>query len=287
MAVAVAAMVVALGGTAAAATGVLHIGTENIDNGAVTNSKLADGSVSDSKLNSQLLDRVDSGKDALNPAFAVVNVTPVNATNVDTANPNPDSGPTGDHGWYFSGFGAAGTAQFTDGELELTGSGVDANTWQGGVGIAHAYNAIPLSELDALAYDFSVDTVNGNNAPTIHVTVTGATTNSKFTSSGFTNLVLAPALNHFTIEPGVQYHADGFGQSALWYSTDNPSTVPLGGQGSPQPMSYFVDHNPNAVIDQISLDNGGSTGASGAFDSFADGLLIGLNGINTRYDFGG
>ncbi len=30
-----------------------------------------------------------------------------------------------------------------------------------------------------------------------------------------------------------------------------------GGQNDPQPLAYFVSNNPDAVISQISLDNGG------------------------------
>jgi hypothetical protein len=48
-----------------------------------------------------------------------------------------------------------------------------------------------------------------------------------------------------------------------------------------------VNNNPNAVITQISLDNGGTSGGSGSFDAGADDLLVGFNGTNTRYDFGG
>ncbi|MDE3129578.1 MAG: hypothetical protein KGL16_00345, partial [Acidobacteriota bacterium] len=81
---------------------------------------------------------------------------------------------------------------------------------------------------------------------------------------------------------------DGFTQGAKWYSTDEPNITSPGGQNNPQPWSYFVAHDPNAVIVQISLDNGGSSGGStNPFDAVADGLLIGLNGTNQRYDFGG
>jgi hypothetical protein len=48
-----------------------------------------------------------------------------------------------------------------------------------------------------------------------------------------------------------------------------------------------VSNNPNAVITQISLDNGGTSGGTGSFDAGADDLLLGFDHTNTRYDFDG
>jgi len=87
-------------------------------------------------------------------------------------NPNPDSGEPGDGGWYFSGDGDGGFAALTNGELELNGPGIDSNTAQGGIGIAKAFNNVPLGDLDALTYQWHVNEVNTSpQAPTIHITV--------------------------------------------------------------------------------------------------------------------
>jgi hypothetical protein len=208
-------------------------------------------------------------------------------------NPNPDSGDPGAGGWYFSG----GASYLQNGELVLTGRGVDSKTWQGGLGIAKAYDNTPLGWLDQLSYRWHVNLANGNQAPTIHVTVTGMSAkNSKF-ASGFANLVYTPALNGITVTPGVLYQSDaipldgGFG--AEWYSTTNPDINGPGGQNNPQTFSQFAGDNPDAVITQISLDNGGSSGASdGPFIAGADDLLIGIsptwdNHQTSEYDFGG
>jgi hypothetical protein len=169
----------------------------------------------------------------------------------------------------------------------LTGSGIDNNTFQGGVGIGHAYNSVPISELTQLAYDYTVLNANGNQTPIVHVTVTGATTDTKFSSSGFTNLTFDPGLDGVTPADGLSYHADGFATSAKWYSTDEPNINSAGGENDPQPFSYFVQNDPSAVIVQITLDNGGSSNAAAApFDAEADGLYLDVNGDVERYDFG-
>ena len=42
------------------------------------------------------------------------------------------------------------------------------------------------------------------------------------------------------------------------------------------------------MITQISLDNGGSSGADGSFDAGADNLILGFTGSGvTRFDFDG
>jgi hypothetical protein len=60
----------------------------------------------------------------------------------------------------------------------------------------------------------------------------------------------------------------------------------MGTQGQPQPLSYFVQQNPDAVILQITLGNGGSSGATGSFEAGADNLILGFRGKTfRRYDF--
>lgn len=226
------------------------------------------------------------GIDGLNPAVPVVSVPTIAQSSGN--NPNPDSGDAGDGGWYFSGNGAGGSASLTNGELELDGPGIDANTAQGGIGIAKAFNNVPLANLDALTYQWHVNEVNGvsKQAPTIHITVTGLTNDSKF-GSGFANLVYNPTLNGVTPSESASYQSDGFAPNAAWYSTTESNINSPGGQNSPQTLATFVAHNPNAVITQISLDNGGTSGGTGSFSAGADDLLLGFGGTNTRYDFGG
>jgi hypothetical protein len=227
------------------------------------------------------------GQDGLNPAVAVDNIPAVTASGgaTDPSNPakNPDSGAPGDQGWYFTGLDSSGhSASLTDGGLELQGVGVDGPTTQGGIGVGKAFTNMPLSNLTALAYDWTVDTTNGGQAPCVHVSVTGLNADSHF-GSGFANLVLNPFLNGQTALAGVQFHTDGFTAGAKWYSTTQPNISDPGGQNKPQAMSFFTTNNPNATITQISLDNCGTSNAAPAsFDAIADGLLI--NG--TRYDFG-
>lgn len=202
-------------------------------------------------------------------------------------NPNPDSGDAGDGGWYFSGK-SGGSAALTNGELELSGPGVDTKTAQGGIGIAKAFSNVSLRDLDGLTYQWHANEVNGDSkqAPTIHITVTGLTKNSKF-SSGFANLVYNPTLNGVTPSGGAGYQSNGFAPNANWYSTTESNINDPGGQNSPQTLATFVGNNPQAMITQISLDNGGTSGGTGSFDAGADNLLLGFGGTNTRYDFGG
>jgi hypothetical protein len=227
------------------------------------------------------------GVDGANPGVSVANV-PAIAPGDASAAGNPDSGPLGDQGFYFSGDGSGGSAQISNGELDLQGPGVDGNTGQGGIGIAHAYSNVALGSLNALSYDCHVNAVNVTQAPTIHVTVTGATADSHF-ASRFTNLVYNPAINGVTASESAAYQSDAFAPGAKWYSTTeatNTGTTP-GSQNDPQPLSYFVSHDPNAVIGQVSLDNGGTSGGTGTFDAGADSLIIGFQGSPfTRYDFG-
>jgi hypothetical protein len=322
--VALVALFVAMSGSAVAATTLL-VHTDNIANGAVTGRKIANGAVGMNKLankvraalatageprgtvsgaqgpagsqgsqgapgqdghNGQNGNDGRDGRDGFNPAVPVVNVPTIAQSSGH--NPNPDSGDAGDGGWYFSGNGAGGSAELTNGELELSGPGVDGNTAQGGIGIAKAFNNVPLGDLDALSYQWHVNQVNGSpQAPTIHITVTGLTNDSHF-SSGFANLVYNPTLNGTqTPAQGDLYQSDGFAPNANWYSTTEKNISGPGGQNDPETLAAFVANNPNAVITQISLDNGGTTGGTGGFDAGADDLLLGFHGTNTRYDFGG
>ncbi len=316
--IALVALFVALSGSAVAATTFL-VHTNNIANGAVTRAKLArtvqaaltkageprgtvsgpqgaqgaqgtagaQGAPGTSGKDGQNGQNGQNGRDGLNPAVPVVDVPTI--ANSSGNNPNPDSGDPGDGGWYFSGNGAGGSATLTNGELELDGPGVDGNTAQGGIGIAKAFNNVSLGDLDALTYQWHVNEVNAvsRQAPTIHITVSGLTSDSHF-ASGFANLVYNPTLNSVTSPAeSAQYQSDGFAPNANWYSTTQKVITDPGGQDSPQTLAWFVNNNPNAVITQISLDNGGTSGGSGSFDAGADDLLLGFNGTNTRYDFGG
>jgi hypothetical protein len=202
-------------------------------------------------------------------------------------NPNPDSGDAGEQGFYFTGNGAGGSASLVGGELHLSGVGIDSNTAQGAIGIAKAFSNVPLGNLDALSYDWHVNLLKGNQAPTIHITVTGLTHDSHF-GSGFANITYNPGLNNVTVGESQAYHSDGFAAGANWYSTTETNIGDPGGQNNPQTLAYFVTNNPNAVITQISLDNGGSSGATGSFDAGADNLILGFTGSRfSRYDFDG
>ncbi|MGH2867746.1 MAG: hypothetical protein ACRDNK_09280 [Solirubrobacteraceae bacterium] len=323
MVVALAALFVAMGGSAVAASR-LFIHSRNIANGAVTNHKIANGAVGFAKLGKPIRAALTiagkprgvipgangqqgaqgqkgdggapgsngtNGRDGANPGSGVVTI-PAVTPGEKSANNNPDSGAAGDGGWFFSGTGAGGSESLAGGELRLTGTKVDSNTFQGGFGVAHAYSNIPLGKLDTLAFDYNVTAVHGGQTPLVHVTVTGLTADSKF-GSGFANLVYSPALNNgnATPEVGVTHHADGFAPGTdLWYSTTETSISNTGSQDHPQPLSYFVGRNASAVITQVALDNGGSSGSSaGTFAAGADALALGLagDGSFTRYDFGG
>ena len=224
-----------------------------------------------------------AGHDGANPGAVVTQVPSITSSSGN--NPNPDSGDAGQQGFYFTGTGAGGSASIAGGELILTGVGVDGNTEQGGIGIAKVFN-VPLSSLDGVSWSYHILTPSGNNTPLVHVTVTGLNADSKF-ASGFANLVYAPALNGVTAAPGQDYVADAFLPGAKWYSTTESDISAPGGQNAPQPLSFFTGRNPGATIVQISLDNGGSSNASGSFVAGADDLVIGLNGSINRYDFGG
>jgi hypothetical protein len=138
--------------------------------------------------------------------------------------------------------------------------------------------------VDALRYTWHVNTLNGNQAATIRIAVTGLHNNSNF-SSGFANLVYEPGSGGEWRRgrQSVQYQSDGFGSGARWFSTGGTG---MGTQGQPQPLSCFVQQNPDAVILQITLGNGGSSGATGSFEAGADNLILGFRGkAFKRYDF--
>ncbi len=289
--------------------GTRSVRTNNLANNAVTNRSMARnsvwhanigrGSVQAINLSSGLRSQLKgssgpqgpagppgaNGANGANPGVPVVNVPPVTSGEHGAGGLN--SGQAGDQGFYFSGVGADGPARLEGGQLVLHGVGVDPNVPQGGIGIAKAFSDVPLGTLDALSYTWHVNTPHGNHAPTIHVTVTGLTANSRF-ASGFANLVFTPSVNHVTVHPAQQYQSDGFATGARWFSTTNPDVNAPGGHNDPQPLSFFVGRNPDAVIGQICLNNGGSSGATGSFEAGADNLILGFTGSRfTRYDFDG
>jgi hypothetical protein len=264
------------------AHGAIH--TANIKAGAVTLSKISTGA--QSHLRGKTGAKGAPGKpgtdgsDGLNPAVAVDNAPQ------EGANTSPPTSSTGDKGFYFTG-SSGGNASLSAGQLLLTGSGVDGATVQGAVGVAKAYDNAPLTSLDALSYDWHLITANGDQTPSVHITVTGATTDSHF-GSGFTNLTYTPSLNAPVPAVGTDVTSDAL--QGLWYSTAEPggnSPSNAGSQDDPQPLSFFTNRNPAAVIIQISLDNGGTSGGSGTFAAGADDLILGFTASPfQRYDFG-
>lgn len=244
--------------------------TININNGAVTSPKLANGAVQSNNLSQQLLAQINAI--SANAAQAVVNVPSVTA--------GQHSGAVGDQGFFFSGVDAQGSAKLEGGQLVLHGSGTDARTPQGSIGIAKKFSNVPLKDLDALSYQWHVNQPNGNQAPTIDITVDGMTN-----PSGSSNLVYAPAANGVTVNESQQYQSDGFAANALWYA---PGASGAGSRAQPEPLSFYVQGNPNAVITQVTLGNGGSAGSTASFEAGADNLVLGFTGSRfTRYDFDG
>ena len=124
---------------------------------------------------------------------------------------------------------------------------------KGAIGIAKAFSSVPLGNLDALSYIWHIDTPFHTHTPTIHISVTGMT----MTTSGFSNLIFSPGLhaNGVTVARSQLYQSDGFAPGAEWYATGVSGP---GSMGEPRALSFFVQGNPNAVIHQIALDNGGS-----------------------------
>jgi hypothetical protein len=284
--------------------GTRSVRATNIANDAVTNRSLTrnsvwhanigTGSVQATNLSRQLASEIKgsagprgpagaSGADGANPGVAVVNVPSV--TGGEHGAGGADTGQAGDQGFYLIGLDANGAARLAGGQLVLHGVGVDLNTPQGGIGIAKAFPNVPLGTLDALSYIWHVNTLHGDQAPTIHITVTGLTNDSRF-ASGFANLTYAPSVNRVTVGESEHFQSDGFAADARWFSTTAPDINAPGGHNNPRPLSFFVGRNPHAVIGQISLNNGGSSGATGSFEAGADDLILGFKGSRfRRYDF--
>jgi hypothetical protein len=269
----------------------------NIQDGAVTHPKLGAHAVEKGNLSSQLFSELNggtgqpgppgsAGQNAANPAKAVVDVPALRPG--EDAQGYPESGKAGDQGFFFTGRDAQGSARLEGGQLVLHGVGGSAGSPQGSIGIAKASANVPLSHLDAVSYTWHVNTLNGDQAPTIHITVTGLTADSRF-ASGFANLVYSPGLgggNGVTVAKSVQYQSDGFAADAGWYSTTTPNVD--GSISHHEPMSFFVGRNPHAVITLITLGNGGTSGATGSWEAGADNLILGFTGSRfTRYDFDG
>ncbi len=312
VAIALVALFVALGGGAYAATAT--IGASQIENGAVATAELHNGAVVQAKIHqhavawNQLTTFIQDkfatqagpagpqGPAGHNGTNGTNGTDGTNGTN--GLNPALAVNAFGDHGWTQSG-NTNCSSTITGGALQLNGSGVDPNTPQGGCGIVKGYS-VALSTLTAITYQWWNQVDNGLQAPTIHISVTGALQNSKFTS-GFANFVYLPAESDglTSITPGVDFTADTFADNALWFSTGGScqaaSNTPAGcattGPGSlsqPISLAQLMSRNPGAQIGQISLDGGGTSGATAPFQGEADSLLIGFNNGTgaTRYDFG-
>jgi hypothetical protein len=221
---------------------------------------------------------------------------PAGQNGTNGSNPATAVVQSGDAGWTINGSSTGCSAKLTAGSLQLNGSGTDSSTVQGGCGIIHSFTQ-PLSAFSNLTYQWWNQVDDGVQAPTVHIAVMGANNNSKF-SSGFANLVYLPAQSDgiTTLPLGLDFTADTFADNALWYSTGGSCTGASvnncvnsgpGSQSTPEPLSFFLTNDSNAQIFQISLDGGGSSGSTAPFQGEADNLLIGFNGTNTRYDFGG
>lgn len=328
MVVALLALFVALGGGAYAATNLPRnsVGTRQLRNQAVTIHKLAFNSVGTRRIqnnavisskvrNHSLLARDfapgqlpagprgpagpagpagsagpagANGTNGANPGVPVVNVPPVTPDEIGPGG-QANTGQPGDQGFYFIGRDADGSARLEGGQLVLHGAGLSDNPRPaiGGIGIAKAFSNVPLGDLDALSYIWHINTPFGAHAPTIHMTMSGMNNNSP---TGFANLVYTPSQNgldaaRLAASRGAVFQSDGFAAGARWFAT---GATGEGSASQPQPLSFFVIHNPNAVITQIALNNGGSSGApaNAAFEAGADNLILGFTGSPfTRYDF--
>ena len=173
-----------------------------------------------------------AGKDGANPATLVAN--------------------SGDADWKLSGGDTSAnnpSAALTGGWLHLKG-GFDSSTPAGAIGIAHAYNNLPLSSLKTLSYDFRVTKRPDGSvqAPTIHVFVTGVNTTDGKT---FTNFVFEPYVQG-NVDLNQVYSMDAM--QGKWWSTHPTGDI---SQGTPASWAHVVQVNPNAKIGSISLDNGG------------------------------
>jgi len=300
---------IAAGGTATASS---LISGSQIKNGTLTSADVKNGSLRGTDIRNGTIAKKDLSS-ALRKQLALLTAQSGGGTKVGPQGPKGDTGAAGtpgakgdkgdkgadganpavpvraggDQGWSFSG---VPSASFANGELHLSGTGVDPDTMQGGIGIAKAYDNVPLSQLSALSYAYHVNQrgAGSTQAPSIHVTVVGAVkgADSKF-DSGFTNLDYTPLYSDQQLGKDAtrNYDTDAFAAGNKWFSTGAQQTD--GSQADPLSIQQFMSRNPDAKIVQISLDNGGSSGSSGSFDAGADNLLIGLGSSFTRYDFGG
>ena len=145
-----------------------------------------------------------------------------------------------------------------------------------------AIDNVPLSSLTSLRYDMHVTKRPTDvSAPTIHVAVVGAATN---TTSGFMNLVFEPVNNGGTTlnQPFVFDAVSG-----SWWGTRDSLHHPRQATDS---LASFVQDNPDAKIIAVSVDNGGSSSDTVPVDAFSagvDNLVLGFGDSFTRYDFGG
>jgi hypothetical protein len=205
----------------------------------------------------------------------------------DGANPATLVASSGDAGWAFVGGGGQTSsypsASFAGGELRLQG-GFDGTTPSGAIGIAHAYNNVPLSSLSALSYDFRLlkrPAGDSATAPTIHVTVNNANTGK---AGGFTNFVFEPYVQgQFGLNQ--RYTLDAL--AGKWWATRATAGFD---QGHPASWADVINKNPDATISAISIDNGNSSSGPIPADQFAagaDNVIVGFGSSFTRYDFGG
>lgn len=272
----------------------------DIKNGSVTNKDIKKGSIRLDKLSkgTQRLIRKAGGVGATGKTGAQGPQGPAGTSpgsqgvGASGANPATPVKASGDSGFTFSGANSTDpkTASFARGALHLPG-GFDGKTAQGGIGLAKQYNNVPLSNLSAVGYKFSVNKQGGGDTATIHVSVTGAVKggDAKASSaSGFTNFVYNPGINGLT---GREATVDAFAPGNKWYSTGTTSGSVSGGMQNPINIQTFQARNPDAVIGQISVDNGGTSGsgttAPDATDISVDNLILGFGPAFTRYDLGG
>ncbi len=202
---------------------------------SVWHANIGTGSVQANNISRQLASEISSsagpqgpvgpsgakGANGANPGVAVVNVPSV--TGGENGAGGVNTGQAGDHGFYLTGVGGDGPAKLAGGQLVLRGVGVDPNTPQGGIGIAKAFSSVPLGHLNALSYIWHVNTPHGSQAPTVHITVTGLTNDSRF-ASGFANLTFTPHQNRVTVSAEPQFQSDGFAAGASWFSTTATNT---------------------------------------------------------------
>jgi hypothetical protein len=207
------------------------------------------------------------------------------AAGKDGANPATLVAKSGDADWALAGGGGTTgypSASLTGGQLHLQG-GYDGSTTAGGIGIAHAYNNVPLSSLKTLKYDFRItkrpDSVS---APTIHVAVLNANTGDK--AHTFSQFVFEPYLNgDFALNQN--YSVDAL--AGNWWATRPTGDIDHSSKAS---WAHVIAPTPDATIISISVDNGGSsanTTPGPDFAADADNLVVGFGDTFTRYDFGG